>query len=144
MFFPEGNTRVFLHERPVDLRRSFTGLTALVKHVLEEDPLSGSLFVFINRRGNYLKALYWDRTGFCLWAKRLERGTFVRRHLRAQHFGELKRLMSYTELKLLLEGIEIAEVRRRKRFSLTSRSSQSSQAATSASSIARASHAPIA
>jgi transposase len=142
MFFPEGNTRVFLHERPVDMRRSFTGLTALVKHVLEEDPLSGSLFVFINRRANYLKALYWDRTGFCLWAKRLERGTFVRRHS-----GELKRSMSYTELKLMLEGIEIAEVRRRKRFSLASRcsrSSQSSQAATSASSIALASHAPIA
>jgi transposase len=101
MFFPEGNTRVFLHERAVDMRRSFTGLAALVKHVLEEDPLSGSLFVFINRRGNYLKALYWDRTGYCLWAKRLERGTFVGRHS-----GELKRSMSYLDLKLMLEGIE--------------------------------------
>jgi transposase len=113
MFFPEGNTRVFVHERPVDMRRSFTGLTALVKHVLQEDPLSGSLFVFINRRGNYLKALYWDRTGYCLWAKRLERGSFVRRHA-----GATKRLMSYVELKLMLEGIELSAVRRRKRFAL--------------------------
>ncbi len=128
MFFPEGNTRVFLHERPVDMRRSFTGLTALVKHVLKEDPLSGSLFVFINRRGNYMKALYWDRTGFCVWAKRLERGTFVRRHS-----GELKRSMSYTQLKLMLEGIELAAVRHRKRFALASSASHSS----SVSSVAR-------
>lgn len=135
MFFPEGNTRVFLHERPVDMRRSFTGLTALVKHVLEENPLSGSLFVFINRRGNYLKALYWDRTGFCVWAKRLERGTFIRRQS-----GELKRSMSYMELKLMLEGIEIAEVRRRKRFSLSALSSRSSSMS---SAIART-HEPVA
>lgn len=113
MFFPEGNVRVYLHERPVDMRKSFTGLYALVKHVLCEDPVSGSLYVFVNRRGNYLKLIYWDRTGFCLWAKRLERGVFVRRHS-----GELKRAMSYMDLKLLLEGIEIDEVRRRKRFSL--------------------------
>lgn len=113
MFFPEGSIRIFLHERPVDMRKSFDGLYALVKHVLGEDPLSGGLYVFVNRRGNYLKALYFDRTGFCLWAKRLERGVFLRRHS-----GALKRSMSYTDLKLLLEGIELTEVRRRKRFSL--------------------------
>lgn len=104
MFFPEGNTRVYLHERPTDMRKSFTGLCALVQQVLKEDPLSGSLFVFINRRGNYLKALYWDRTGFCLWAKRLERGVFVRGR-RVQ----LKRAMSWTELKMLLEGVEVRQ-----------------------------------
>jgi transposase len=144
MFFPEGNTRVFLHERPVDMRRSFTGLTALVKHVLQEDPLSGSLFVFINRRGNYLKALYWDRTGFCLWAKRLERGTFVRQPLRAQHSGELKRLMSYTELKLMLEGIEIAAVHRRQRFSLASLPPRSSSTSSDVARAALATHTPVA
>ena len=114
MFFPEGQVRVFLHERPVDMRRSFTGLIGLVKHVLGEDPLSGSLYVFVNRRGNYLKALYFDRTGFCIWAKRLERGVFVRRHS-----GALKRAMSFLDLKLLLEGIEVSDIRRRKRFSLS-------------------------
>jgi transposase len=95
------------------MRKSFTGLTALVQHGLGEDPLSGGLFVFVNRRGNYLKLIYWDRTGFCLWAKRLERGVFMRRHS-----GELKRAMSYTDLKLLLEGIDVSAVRRRRRFSL--------------------------
>jgi transposase len=85
----------------------------LVKHVLQEEPLSGSLFVFVNRRGNYVKSIYWDRTGFCLWAKRLERGVFVSRHS-----GVTKRAMSFTDLKLLLEGIEVRDVRRRQRFSL--------------------------
>lgn len=113
MFFPEGTTRVFVHGRPVDMRRSFTGLVALVKQVLEEDPLSGSVFVFVNRRGHYAKVLYWDRTGFCLWAKRLERGVFVRAHC-----GQIKRAVSFMDLKLLLEGIELNEVRRRRRFSL--------------------------
>lgn len=113
MFFPEGSVRIFLHERPVDMRKSFDGLYALVKHVLEEDPLSGGLFVFVNRRGNYLKCLYFDRTGFCIWAKRLERGVFLRRHS-----GGLKRSLSYMDLKLILEGMELKDVRQRKRFSL--------------------------
>ncbi len=68
-------------------------------------------YVYVNRRGDYLKALYWDRTGFCLWAKRLERGRFVS-HWRATAHREL----DVTGLKLLLEGIEPA--RRRLRYQL--------------------------
>lgn len=112
MFFPEGQVRVFLYGQPVDMRKSFTGLYALTKQELEQDPLSGHLFVFINRRGDYLKALYWDRTGFCLWAKRLERGRFVSNWARA-HTREL----DWTGLKLLLEGIEPG--RKKVRFSRT-------------------------
>jgi transposase len=69
--------RILAYREPVDMRKSFDGLIAITKGVLGEDPLSGSLFVFFNRRGNYLKLIYWDRTGFCLYAKRLERGRFV-------------------------------------------------------------------
>ena len=58
------------------MRKSFDGLLALVKHALFEDPLSGSLFLFVNRKRTYVKAIYWDRTGYCLFAKRLERGRF--------------------------------------------------------------------
>jgi len=68
--------RIFAYRHPVDMRKSFDGLVALVRHTLHQDPLSGSLYVFINRRGNYVKSVYWDRTGFCLFAKRLERGRF--------------------------------------------------------------------
>jgi transposase len=85
MFFPEGQVRVFLYGRPVDMRKSFTG------------------------RGDYLKCLYWDRTGFCLWAKRLERGRFVSDWARA-----VSRELDWTGLKLLLEGIEPG--RRKARF----------------------------
>ena len=101
MFFPEGRVRGFVYGRPVDMRLGFTGLYALTKHGLHQDPISGHLFVFINRRGSYLKCLYWDRTGFCLWAKRLERGRFVSDWTR-----EIDRELDWTGLKMLLEGIE--------------------------------------
>lgn len=77
MFFPEGQIRVHLYGRPVDMRKSYDGLYALTRHELGQDPLSGRLFVFINRRATQIKVLYWDRTGFCLWAKRLEQGRFL-------------------------------------------------------------------
>ena len=69
MIFAGEARRILAYRRPVDMRNSFTGLIALVQGTLHEDSLSGSLFVFLNRRGTHLKALYWDRTGFCLFAK---------------------------------------------------------------------------
>ncbi|MDQ7008254.1 MAG: IS66 family insertion sequence element accessory protein TnpB [Acidobacteriota bacterium] len=72
MFLAERPRRILAYRDPVDMRKSFDGLVALVKSVLEEDPLSGTLFVFFNRRGNDLKLVTWDRTGFCLFAKLLE------------------------------------------------------------------------
>ena len=111
MFFPEGRIRVHLYGQPVDLRRSFDGLQALARHGLGEDPLQGQLFVFLNRRATQVKVLYWDRSGFCIWAKRLERGRFVSDWLRV-HSQEL----DWTGLKLLLEGI--VPGRRRHRFSV--------------------------
>ena len=70
--------RIFAYTQPTDMRKSFQGLLALVQRVfVEQDPYSGALFVFVNRRGNYVKILSWDRTGFVLYAKRLERGRFV-------------------------------------------------------------------
>ena len=77
MFASSEVRRIFAHHNPVDMRKSFDGLVALVKNDLCEDPLSGSLYVFLNRRRNYLKLVYWDRTGFCLFAKRLEQGRFT-------------------------------------------------------------------
>ena len=77
MFFPEGQVRVYLYGSPCDMRKSFDGLIALSKNGMGQDPLSGHLFVFVNRRGNILKALYWDRSGFCVWSKRLEAGNFI-------------------------------------------------------------------
>ncbi|MFW8566118.1 IS66 family insertion sequence element accessory protein TnpB [Orrella sp. 11846] len=101
MFFPEGNIQVHLYGQPVDMRKSFDGLYATVRHAMQLNPLSGALFVFINRRANQMKVLYWDRTGFCIWAKRLERGRFI------SNWNEItSREIDWTALKLLLEGIE--------------------------------------
>jgi transposase len=69
--------RILAYRHPVDMRKSFNGLMGLVQGTLHEDVLSGTLFTFFNRRGNLLKLLFWDRTGFSLFAKRLEHGRFV-------------------------------------------------------------------
>ena len=119
MFFPEGRVRVHLYGRPVDMRRSFDGLSALTAHALGQDPMSGALFVFINRRATQMKVLYWDRTGYCVWAKRLERGRFVSDWTRVTN-----REMDWTGLKLLLEGIEPKVVRKRYRQPTTQPATQ--------------------
>ena len=78
MWSAEPPRRIFAYTKPTDMRKSFDGLLALVQQIFrDEDPHSGTLFVFVNRRGNMLKALVWERTGFALYAKRLERGRFV-------------------------------------------------------------------
>ena len=93
--------RIFAYTQPTDMRKSFHGLLALVQRLFTEDPYSGSLFVFVNRRGNYVKILTWDRTGFALYAKRLERGRFV--FPRAGDNQEL----SEQALRFLLDGIPL-------------------------------------
>lgn len=76
MFLSESNVRIWLYTEPTDMRKSYDGLSGLVKSNLEEDPLSGQLFVFINKRRTQMKALYFDRTGYCIWSKRLVQGQF--------------------------------------------------------------------
>lgn len=90
--------RVFLHRAPTDLRKSFDGLGGLVRTALGQEPLGGDWFVFLNRRRDLVKVLYWDRDGFALWAKRLERGRFV---LPGGSGAEVDR----AALSLLLEGV---------------------------------------
>jgi len=115
VLIPEGQVRIWLYAVPTDLRKSFDGLSALVRTKLVEDPLSGQLFVFLNRRRTQLKILYFDRSGYCVWAKRLEQGRFHSEPVR----GEKQRL-SWTELQCILEGIDTRSVRHFKRFSLSS------------------------
>lgn len=111
MFFPESQVRIWLYARPTDMRKSFDGLSALVKNQLQEDPLSGQLFVFVNRRRTQMKVLYFDRSGYCIWSKRLEQGQF-----NYDHSESGKQRLDWTELKLLLEGIAIKKAHRYRRF----------------------------
>ena len=76
MFGLSAAVRVYLAKQPADMRKSFDGLAALASGSLALDPLSGHLFVFVNKRRDRIKILYWDRDGMAVWAKRLERGTF--------------------------------------------------------------------
>ncbi len=108
MFFPEGQIRVFVYGQPVSMRLSYDGLYALAKHTMHLDPLSGHLFAFINRRANQIKVLYFDRSGWCVWSKRLEQGRLL-----SDWRSISTREMDWTGLKLLLEGIEPKMVRRR-------------------------------
>jgi transposase len=70
------NARIFVRPGATDMRKAAGSLTSLASESMGQDPLSGSLFVFCNRRRNILKIVYWDRNGFCLWLKKLEKGRF--------------------------------------------------------------------
>lgn len=101
-------TRIYLYRPPCDMRKSFDGLCGLIRAEMDADPLSGSLFVFCNRRLSMVKLLYWDRDGFAIWYKRLEKGTFNLPRILAQN-GRIDRL----ELSLLLEGVVPKKVKKR-------------------------------
>lgn len=110
-------TRVYLHVAPTDMRKSFDGLTGLVRSVFQADPLEGDWFLFLNRRRDRIKILYWDRDGMALWYKRLSRGTFER--LRSAT-ADTPLELDATQLALLLSGVTIESARRRPRFSAAS------------------------
>lgn len=103
--------RIFVATQPTSMHLSFDRLAALAREVLQQDPFSGHLFVYRNRRGDKVKLLYWDRSGFCLWYKRLERGVF---HLPRAEGASLE--VDAIDLALLLEGIDLAPATRRPRF----------------------------
>lgn len=105
MFLSTPPRRILAYREPVDMRKSFDGLIAVVQSVLVEDPLSGTLFVFFNRRGNFLKLIAWDRTGYCLFAKRLERGRFQ------LPSGDAKQELSDRAFELILDGIVLGRRR---------------------------------
>jgi transposase len=106
-------TRIWLCLGPTDMRRGFDRLAEQAQQVTRQDPQSGHLFVFRSRGGDRLKALYWERDGFVLWYKRLEEGTFKLPKLAAAQVAvELKA----SELAMLLDGIDLASVKRVKRY----------------------------
>jgi transposase len=107
------SVRVYLCLSPCDMRKSFDSLHALVREQLELDAFAGHLFVFVSRRRDRLKILYWDRDGFALWAKRLEEGTYAAPWAEG---GELRREITAQELGALLSGIDLRQAERRKRY----------------------------
>jgi transposase len=110
--------RVFLCMLPTDMRKSFDSLAGLVEQQLGQDPLAGDLFVFRSKRGDRLKLLYWDSDGLAIWYKRLEEGTFVFPTPDPQRapVGAHGLVIRPAELAMLLDGIDLANVHRRRRY----------------------------
>ena len=108
-----GTVRIFVCLVPTDMRKSIDGLAGLAHTVLQQDPLSGHLFVFVGRRRDRVKLLYWDGDGYALWYKRLEQGTF---RLPAAEGDQTSVTLSSAELTMLLCGLDLASVRRTKRY----------------------------
>lgn len=106
--------RIFVATAPCDLRKQFDGIALLVEQELRHDPRSGHLFVVFNRRSDQVRILFWDRQGYCLFAKRLEKGRF-RVPWKAGAVGESVEMES-AELALILEGIDLAGAKRRPRW----------------------------
>jgi transposase len=107
--------RVFLCTRPTDMRKSFDGLSGLVQECFGQDLLTGHLFLFLNRRRDRLKILYFDRDGLAIWYKRLESGSFAMPRTAEADGVELQP----AELAMILSGIDMRSARRRKRFQHT-------------------------
>lgn len=94
-------SRVFLAVGNTDMRKSINGLSILVEQVMDQNPFTGDLFVFCNRRRNMIKILYWDRNGFCLWHKRLEQHRFMWPRSRQEVIS-----IGTKELEWLLSGLD--------------------------------------
>ncbi len=110
--FPSG-ARIFIATQPTDLRRSYTGLSALVEGAFGRSARSGDLYVFINRRATQIRILFWDRDGYCIVMKRLEAVTFRR----VEDEGGRDHIeIDAGRLAMLLEGIDAPVIKRRKRF----------------------------
>jgi transposase len=103
--------RLFVCTQPTDMRRGFDRLALTVEQVLKQDPYSGHLFIFRSRRADRVKVLYWDRDGYAIWYKRLEKGTFRL----PEHLADGAELRS-GDLAMLLEGIDPTQVVRARRY----------------------------
>lgn len=113
MLFGSANFRLFLYRKPTDMRKGFDGLSGLVTAAMQQNPLSGDAYIFINRRRDRMKILVWERTGFVLYYKLLERGTF---ELPSISESANSTELTWDELVMLLEGVELKSVKRRPRF----------------------------
>src|SRR5580704_12514380 len=112
MFLP-ASVKIFMSDTPVDMRKGFDGLIAIVRTLWHQDVFSGHLFVFLGSKRDRAKILYWDKDGFVLYYKRLEKGRFKSPKVSAdQKAIEL----DSTELFMLLDGIDFAKVKRKKRW----------------------------
>ena len=113
MFSLSASNKVILYRQATDMHKGFDGLSGIVQNKLRRNVLNGEVFVFINKRRDKVKLLHWEQGGFTLYYKRLERGT-----LGVPKSSENQVEISWSQLVLIIEGIQLESVKKRKRFSL--------------------------
>ena len=113
MFTLSSSNRFHLYSQPTDMRKSFDGLSGLIRNTLESNPCSGDVFIFINRRRDKIKLLHWQGISFTLYYKRLENGTF---ELPEYDSGDGSIALSYTQIVMLVDGLTIKNIQKRKRY----------------------------
>jgi hypothetical protein len=116
MFALSESLHYFLYNQPTDMRKSFDSLCRLVETGMRRNPMSGEVFLFINRPRNRMKLLRWEFGGFILYYKRLERGTF---ELPASVLNNPCTAIHWPELVMMVQGISLQHIRTRKRYLLT-------------------------
>lgn len=119
MFLTPRVFKFYFYRRPTDMRKSFDGLCGLVAGMPHHDPINGAAYIFVNKRKNRIKLLLWDMDGFWIFYKRLEKGTF-----QVSFDRETQKALewSYEQLSLVLSGIDLSSVRRRRRYRLPGKS----------------------
>ena len=106
--------RYYLYVPATDMRKSFDGLSGLVRNEMNRNPMDGDIYIFLNQRRNFVKLLQWDQSGFALYSKRLERGSYE--IPKVIHTGATDKALKWSELMLILAGISLKSVKYRKRY----------------------------
>ncbi len=113
MFWTPAHLTFYLYLEPTDMRKNFDGLSGLIISALAQNPRSGDVYVFINKRRDRIKLLLWDGDGFWLFYKRLEKGTF---QIPTNHYRSTSVALAYDELLMIVKGIDLDSIKRRPRF----------------------------
>ena len=112
MWHLPSSVKIYLCKESTDMRKSFDALAVMVEHILCQNPLSGHLFIFRNKRGNMIKCLYWDKDGYAIWYKRLEKGIFSIPQTAEDHS------VDHRHLAMMLEGLQPHKTMLLRRFKL--------------------------
>lgn len=113
MFSLNAHQNYYIYSKATDMRKGFNGLSGLVRNEMAQNPMSGAVYIFLNRRRDRMKILVWESGGFVMYYKLLEKGTFQRPQLNGN-----SATISWHQLVLIMEGVELSSVKKRKRFEL--------------------------
>jgi transposase len=113
MFSLSSENKFHLYSEPTDMRKSFDGLSGIIRNVLDSDPCNGDVFIFINKRHDKIKLLHWQGISFTLYYKRLEKGTF---EIPSYHIASGSLILTYTQLVMIIDGLSIKNIEKRKSY----------------------------